>query len=62
MEKCSLVSDEKKGTLEGIFNLRTVLERYLVVLKDVYVCFIDYEKAFDRVYHVEIMKVWKGLI
>ena len=48
-----------KGTREGIFNLRTILERYLEVQRDVYVCFIDYEKAFDRVYHDEIMKCFK---
>ena len=32
---------------EGIFNLRTINERYLEKEKDVYVCFIDYEKAFN---------------
>ena len=48
-----------KGTREGIFNLRTILERYLEVQRDVYVCFIDYEKAFDRVYHDEIMKCFE---
>lgn len=37
------------GTREGIFNMRMVQERYLEVNKDVYICFIDYEKAFDRV-------------
>ena len=26
------------------------------VQKDVYVCFIDYEKAFGRVHHSEIMQ------
>ena len=30
-----------KGTREGIFNLRTILERYLEVQRDVYMCFID---------------------
>jgi len=46
----------QRGTREGIFNLRTIAERYLDVDKSVYICFIDYEKAFDRVYHTEIMK------
>ena len=36
-------------TREGIFNLRTSLEKYLKVQRDVYMYFIDYEKAFDRV-------------
>ena len=46
----------RMGTREGIFNLRTILERYLEFGKDVYICLIDYEKAFDRVYHEQIMK------
>ena len=37
------------GTREGIFNLRTVCERAIDLGKDVYICFIDYTKAFDRV-------------
>ena len=48
-----------KGMRERIFNLRTILERYLEVPRDVYVCFIDYEKAFDRVYHDVIMKCFQ---
>ena len=36
-------------TREGIFNLRTICERATDVQKDVYICFIDYTKAFDRV-------------
>ena len=36
-----------KGTREGIYNLRTIIESY-VCGKNIYICFIDYEKAFDR--------------
>ena len=46
----------RMGTREGIFNLRTIMEGYLEFGKGVYICFIDYEKAFDRVYHEQIMK------
>ena len=35
------------GAREGIFNLRTICERAADVQKDVYICFIDYTKAFD---------------
>ena len=45
----------KMGTREGIFNIRTVIERYLEKQRIVYICFIDYEKAFDRVFHERIM-------
>ena len=45
-----------KGTREGIFNLRMICERYSEVNQDVYACFIDYEKAFDRVNHEKMIK------
>ena len=49
-----------RGTREGIFNLRTINERYLEKGKDDYVCFIDYEKAFDRVNHEKLCEVLKS--
>jgi len=49
----------KIGTREGILNLRLVLEKYLEINKKVYLCFIDYEKAFDRVYHQKLMELLK---
>ena len=45
------------GTREGIFNLPIINERYLEKHKDVYICFIDYEKAFDRVKHEKLYEV-----
>ena len=45
-----------KGTREVIFNLRMICEHYSEVNRDVYACFIDYEKAFDRVNHEKIIK------
>ena len=39
------------GTREGILNLRMIIERALEIQQDVYICFIDYTKAFDRVKH-----------
>ena len=44
------------GTREGIFNLRTICERALEVRKDIYICFIDYAKAFDKVKHSEMIE------
>ena len=44
------------GTREGIFNLRTICERANDVQKDVYICFIDYTKAFDRVKHLKLIE------
>ena len=45
-----------KGTREGIFNLKIILQRYLEVQKPLFICFIDYEKVFDHVYHDRIMQ------
>ena len=53
-EQCGFV--EGKGTTNAIFILRTLIERALEIQKDVYLCFIDYTKAFDRVHHDEIIK------
>ena len=45
------------GTREGIFNLPPINERYLEKHKYVYICFIDCEKAFDRVMHEKLCEV-----
>ena len=42
------------GTREGICSLRTICERATDVQKDVYICFIDYTKSFDRVKHIKM--------
>ena len=34
------------GTREGIFNIRTIIDKMLAVRRKIYACFIDYEKAF----------------
>ena len=51
-ELCGFV--EGKGTANAIYMLRILIERALEVQKDVYLCFIDYTKAFDRVKHDEL--------
>ena len=47
------------STREGIFNIRAVLEKMIAINKDIYICFIDYQKEFDRVYHQKIIGVSK---
>ena len=51
-----MVSDLKQVTREGISNLQTICERAADVQKDVYICFIDYTKAFDRVKHFKMIE------
>ncbi|KAK3773584.1 hypothetical protein RRG08_022293 [Elysia crispata] len=52
---------EGKGTANAIYILRQIIERTLEVNKDLYVCFIDYTKAFDRVRHEEIITILQQL-
>ena len=38
-----------KGTIDAVFILRRLQEAYLAKEKKLYMCFVDLEKAFDRV-------------
>ena len=58
-EQCGFV--EGKGTTNAIYMLRTICERALEIQKDVYLCFIDYTKAFDRVRHESIMQLLESI-
>ena len=49
------------GTREGILNFRIIIEKLLEKHKKIYVCFIDYKKAFDRVYHLKLVNALKKL-
>ena len=71
-----------KGTRDAIFQLRMISERItqmdrekeiqgkkkMKMKKKIYLCFVDYQKAFDRVKHdklAEVMvkavyQIWKG--
>ena len=46
-----------KGTRDAIAVLRCLGERSLEHGKDLYICFVDYEKAFDRVNWLKLMEV-----
>ena len=45
-----------KGTRNAIYLLRVLSERAIQVQTPLYLCFVDYKKAFDRVRHEEILK------
>ena len=38
-----------KGTIDAVFILRRIQEEFLAKQKKLYMCFVDLEKAFDRV-------------
>ena len=42
-------------------RLRIVIGKLLEKHKKVYICFIDYKKAFDRVYHAKLLETLKKL-
>ena len=43
------------GNREGIFCLNILAKKYIEVDRDLFACFIDYSKAFDRVHHAELI-------
>ncbi len=58
-EQCGFVKDS--GTRNAIFILRMLTERAIEMQKDLYICYIDYTKAFDKVRHEELMKILSEL-
>ena len=48
-----------KSTTEQIFNQRILCEKYLQHQQDLYHVFIDFEKAFDRVWHAALWAIMK---
>lgn len=65
-QKCDLYIDENQfgfrnalGTREAIFSLQVLIQRCRDVNHDVYACFIDFTKAFDRVEHTKLIQILK---
>ena len=40
-----------RGTRDQIFNIHWIIEKAIEFQKNIYFCFIDYTKAYDRVNH-----------
>ena len=47
---------KERGTRDAIFNLMVLCERAIDIQRKVYIIFLDYEKAFDRVNHNKLME------
>ena len=45
------------GTREALFAIRVLVQNCRDVQKDVFLCFVDYEKAFDKVQHQKLIQV-----
>ena len=48
---------KSRGTRDQTANIRWIIEKAKEFQKNIYLCFIDYTKAFDSVDH----KLWKTL-
>src|SRR3984893_2550729 len=58
-EQCGFMEDP--GARNAIFMLRLLSERAIEMQKEVYVCFIDYTKAFDNVRDEDLMDILQNL-
>ena len=64
----NIIAEEQAGfraersTTEQIFNLRILSEKYLQHQQDLYHVFIDFKKAFDRVWHAALCATMKKYI
>ena len=60
-----IIAEEQAGfragrsTTEQIFNIRILCEKYLQHQQDLYHVFIDFKKAFDRVWHAAVWATMK---
>ena len=50
-----------RGTRDQIANIRWIMEKAREFQKNIYVCFIDYAKAFDCVDHKKLWKILKEM-
>ena len=50
-----------RGTRDWIANIRWIIEKAREFQKNIYVCFIDYAKAFDCVDHNQLWKILKEM-
>ena len=57
--QCGYIKD--KGTRNATFMLRLLIEKAIDKHQDLYLSFIDYSKAFDKVRHENLMQMLKEL-
>ena len=49
------------GTRNAVFTLKNVCQRAIEMTNDIYLCFVDYTKAFDRIVHNELIHLLDDL-
>ena len=50
-----------RGTRDQIANIRWIIKRARDFQKSIYICFIDYAKAFDCVDHNKLLKILREM-
>ena len=50
-----------RGTRDAVAALRVIAERSIQHGQDIYICFVDYEKAFDRVDWKKLMRILRRI-
>ena len=50
-----------RGTKDQIANIRWIIEKSREFQKNIYFCFIDYAKTFDRVGHNKLWEILKQM-
>ena len=50
-----------RGTRDQIANIHWIMEKAKEFQKNIYFCFIDYAKAFDRMDHNKLWKILKEM-
>ena len=50
-----------RGTRDQMANIHWIMENATEFQKNIYFCFIDYAKAFDRVDHKKLWKILKEM-
>ena len=50
-----------RGTRDQIANIHWIIEKAREFQKNIYICFIDYAKAFDCVDHNKLWKILKEM-
>ena len=61
IDQCQYGFMPDKGTRNAICTLRMLSERNIQHQQNIYICFIDYKKAFDRVRHKRLFKMLKDV-
>ena len=60
MEKNNTVFKKGRGTRDAVGVVRTIGERYIEKGKGICICFVDLEKAFDRVTWDKLLAILKN--